>query len=217
MHTHTVERPLNHDGPPRIVFADDHRMVAQGIERLLEDTYDLVALVEDGGTLMEAIAREAPDLVLSDVNMPRGNGLEVLKALRARGDNTPFVFLTMHAEPALAAMAMKAGANGYVLKMAAGEELLLALREVLAGSTYVTPSLGVHSTSRPPNELRELTPKQREVLRLVGTGLRSRQIAEQLGLSARTVEAHKYMIMQILGVHSTVELVRRAEDLGLLL
>jgi DNA-binding NarL/FixJ family response regulator len=192
-------------------------MVAEGIERLLEDTYDLVALVEDGGSLLEAIRRERPDIVLSDINMPGGNGIEVLKTLRAGGDTTPFVFLTMHAESALAAMAMRAGANGYVLKMSAGDELLLALREVLAGSTYVTPSLGVHSTSRPPNELRELTPKQREVLRLVGRGLRSRQIADQLGLSARTVEAHKYMIMQILGVHSTVELVRRSEDLGLLL
>lgn len=217
MHPHSDESPLNRDGPPRLVFADDHRMVAEGIERLLEDTYDLVALVEDGGSLLEAIRRERPDMVLSDINMPGGNGIEVLKTLRAAGDKTPFVFLTMHAEPALAAMAMRAGANGYVLKMSAGDELLLALREVLAGSTYVTPSLGVHSTSRPPNELRELTPKQREVLRLVGQGLRSRQIADQLGLSARTVEAHKYMIMQILGVHSTVELVRRSEDLGLLL
>ncbi|MET0617912.1 MAG: response regulator transcription factor [Luteibacter sp.] len=217
MHPHTAESPLNRDGPPRIVFADDHRMVAEGIERLLEDTYNLVALVEDGGSLLEAIRRERPDMVLSDINMPGGNGIEVLKTLRAAGDHTPFVFLTMHAEPALATMAMRAGANGYVLKMSAGEELLLALREVLAGSTYVTPSLGVHSTSRPPNEMRELTPKQRQVLRLVGKGLRSRQIADQLGLSARTVEAHKYMIMQILGVHSTVELVRRSEDLGLLL
>lgn len=217
MHPHTVESPLNRDGLPRLVFADDHRMVAEGIERLLEDTYDLVALVEDGGSLLEAIRREWPDIVLSDINMPGGNGIEVLKTLRAGGDHTPFVFLTMHAEAALAAMAMRAGANGYVLKMSAGDELLLALREVLAGSTYVTPSLDLHSTSRPPNELRELTPKQREVLRLVGRGLRSRQIADQLGLSTRTVEAHKYMIMQILGVHSTVELVRRSEDLGLLL
>jgi DNA-binding NarL/FixJ family response regulator len=208
---------MNAGARPRLVFADDHRMVAEGIVRLLEPAYDIVAVVEDGGALLEAIRREVPDLVLSDINMPRGNGLEVLKALRARGDATPFVILTMHAEPSLAGMAMKAGANGYVLKMSAGEELLLALRRVRDGDTYVTPSLGVHAADRLPGEIRELTPKQREVLRMVGQGMRSREIAERMGLSTRTVEAHKYMIMQILGVHSTLELVRRSEDLGLLL
>lgn len=217
MHTPASADVMTPGARPRLVFADDHRMVAEGIVRLLEPDYDIVAVVEDGGALLEAIRRETPDLVLSDINMPRGNGLEVLKALHARGDTTPFVILTMHAEPSLADMAMKAGANGYVLKMSAGEELLLALRRVRDGDTYVTPSLGVHAADRLPGEMRELTPKQREVLRMVGQGLRSREIAERMGLSARTVEAHKYMIMQILGVHSTLELVRRSEDLGLLL
>lgn len=205
------------DRPPRIVFADDHRMVAEGIERLLEGAYDLVALVQDGAALREAVRSEVPDLVLSDINMPGGNGIEVLKAMRAEGDETPFVFLTMHAEPALAATAMRAGANGYVLKMSAGDELLSALRQVLAGANYVTPSLGLHLGRESADAGRELTPKQLEVLRLVAQGLRSRQIAEQMGLSARTVEAHKYTIMQVLDVHGTVELIRRAEELGLLL
>jgi DNA-binding NarL/FixJ family response regulator len=191
---------LSCEALPRIVFADDHRMVAEGIERLLDDD----------------IERESPDLILSDINMPGGNGLEVLKTLRARGDSTPFVFLTMHAEPALAASAMRSGANGYVLKVSAGDELLSALRQVLAGGTYVTPSLGARYLRGRMADLHELTPKQREVLRLVGSGLRSKQIAAQLGLSVRTVEAHKYTIMQILDVHSTLELVRRSEDLGLL-
>lgn len=201
---------------PRIVFADDHRMVAEGIERLLDDDFNLVALAQDGRSLLEAIERESPDLILSDINMPGGNGLEVLKTLRGRGDTTPFVFLTMHAEPALAASAMRAGANGYILKVSAGDELLSALRQVLAGGTYVTPSLGGRYLRDRTADLHELTPKQREVLRLVGSGLRSKQIAAQLGLSVRTVEAHKYTIMQILDVHSTLELVRRSEDLGLL-
>lgn len=208
---------MSSDKPPRIVFADDHLMVAEGIERLLEGAYDLVALVQDGPSLLKAVRAEHPDLVLSDVNMPGGNGLDVLKALRAEGNRTPFVFLTMHAEPALAATAMRAGANGYVLKMSAGEELLSALRQVLNGGQYVTPSLGLHMAKETADAGRELTPKQLEVLKLVAQGLRSRQIAEQLGLSARTVEAHKYTVMQILDVHGTVELVRRAEELGLLL
>ncbi|MGA7439789.1 MAG: response regulator transcription factor [Luteibacter sp.] len=201
---------------PRIVYADDHRMVAEGIQRLLAGTCELIAISQDGPGLLHLVHRERPDLILSDVNMPGGSGLDVLKTLRAEGNRTPFVFLTMHAEPALAATAMRAGANGYVLKESAGEELLMALRHVFAGSTYVTPSLGTHYLHADTLGMQELTPKQLEVLRLVGAGLRSRQIAERLGLSVRTVEAHKYTIMQILDVHSTLELVRRAEDLGLL-
>jgi DNA-binding NarL/FixJ family response regulator len=216
MSSHSVGNAVNCEALPRIVFADDHRMVAEGIERLLDDDFELVALVEDGRKLLDIIERESPDLILSDINMPGGNGLEVLKTLRARGDNTPFVFLTMHAEPALAASAMRSGANGYVLKVSAGDELLSALHQVLAGGTYVTPSLGARYPRGRMADLHELTPKQREVLRLVGSGLRSKQIAAQLGLSVRTVEAHKYTIMQILDVHSTLELVRRSEDLGLL-
>jgi DNA-binding NarL/FixJ family response regulator len=201
---------------PRIVFADDHRMVAEGIERLLDDSFELVAMTQDGHSLLELVERESPDLILSDINMPAGNGIEVLKTLRARGNQTPFVFLTMHAEPVLAASAMRSGANGYVLKLSAGEELLTALRLVLAGGTYITPSLAARHLRGRMSEVQELTPKQREILRLVGSGLRSKQIAAQLGLSVRTVEAHKYTMMQILDVHSTLELIRRSEDLGLL-
>ncbi|UPG91417.1 response regulator transcription factor [Luteibacter aegosomaticola] len=201
---------------PRVVYADDHRMVAEGIERLLAGTCELIGISQDGPGLLDLVHNERPDLILSDVNMPGGSGLDVLKTLRGEGNRTPFVFLTMHAEPALAATAMRAGANGYVLKESAGEELLTALRHVFAGSTYVTPSLGTRYLYADTLGMQELTPKQLEVLRLVGAGLRSRQIAERLGLSVRTVEAHKYTIMQILDVHSTLELVRRAEDLGLL-
>jgi DNA-binding NarL/FixJ family response regulator len=200
---------------PRIVFADDHRMVAEGITRLLEGRYDLAAMAQDGHSLLAHVRSDDPDLVLSDINMPGCNGLDVLKVLRAEGNKVPFVFLTMHAEPGLAAAAMRAGASGYVLKLAAGEELLMALHQVLHGRSYVTPSLGAHYLRGQVGALHDLTPKQREVLRLVGTGLRSKQIAAQLGLSVRTVEAHKYTIMQILDVHSTLELVRRSEELGL--
>lgn len=216
MPSYSTGNDVSCEALPRIVFADDHRMVAEGIERLLDDSFQLAALAQDGRSLLEMIERESPDLILSDINMPGGNGLEVLKTLRSQGNETPFVFLTMHAEPALAAAAMRAGANGYVLKLSAGEELLSALRLVLAGGTYVTPSLGARYLRGRMTDLHELTPKQREVLRLVGSGLRSKQIAAQLGLSVRTVEAHKYTIMQILDVHSTLELVRRSEDLGLL-
>lgn len=201
---------------PRVVLADDHRMVAEGIVRLLVADFDLIEISSEGNALLQSIRTNAPDMVVADINMPGCNGLDVLKALRAEGNRTPFVFLTMHAEPALAAAAMRAGANGYVLKMSAGDDLLSALRQVLAGGTYVTPSLGARYLSGRLHDLQHLTGKQREVLRMVGRGLRSKQIAAQLGLSVRTVEAHKYTMMQILDVHSTLELVRKSEELGLL-
>ncbi len=197
-------------------MADDHRIVAEGIKRLLEDDFDLLEIVVDGPALINAIHRHSPDLVISDITMPGCNGLEVLKQIRAEGSSVPFIFLTMHIEPALAVSAMSAGANGYVLKCSAGEDLLTAVRQVLLRGTYVTPSLGARFVSGNLYELNSLTAKQREVLRLVGRGLRSKQIAGDLGVSVRTVEAHKYTMMQILGVHSTLELVRRSEELGLL-
>jgi len=218
MHTHssTAESGISVGVLPRLVIADDHRMVAEGIERLLDDDFDLLEISADGNALIDAVRRHRPDMVIADINMPGVNGLDVLKQLRAEGFRTPFIFLTMHAEPALAAAAMRAGANGYVLKYSAGEDLLTAVRQVLLGGTYVTPSLGARYISGQLQELHSLTAKQREVLRLVGRGLRSKQIASDLGLSVRTVEAHKYTMMQILGVHSTLELVRRSEELGLL-
>lgn len=183
---------------------------------MLEDDFDLLEIIADGNMLVDALHRYQPDLVISDVSMPGSNGLDVLRKIRIEGWKTPFIFLTMHAEPGLAATAMSAGANGYVLKYSAGEDLITAVRQVLLGSTYVTPSLGARFISGRLYEYNSLTTKQREVLRLVGRGLRSKQIASDLGISVRTVEAHKYTMMQILSVHSTLELVRRSEELGLL-
>lgn len=219
MHTNTATvatTALKESRVPRLVIADDHCMVAEGIERILVEDFELLAVAGDGDALLTAVRTLQPDLVISDISMPGQSGLDVLKELRAEGSRIPFIFLTMHAEPALAAAAMRAGANGYVLKYAAGKDLVTAVRQVLAGGVYVTPSLGARYLGSQLQEIHNLTTKQREVLRLVGRGLRSKQIAAQLGLSVRTVEAHKYTMMQILGVHSTLELVRRSEELGLL-
>jgi len=219
MHTSTAavtSTTLREARVPRLVIADDHCMVAEGIERILVDDFELLQVASDGDALLEGIRRLKPDIVISDISMPGRSGLDVLKELRAEGSRVPFIFLTMHAEPALAAAAMRAGANGYVLKYAAGKDLVAAVRQVLAGGVYVTPSLGARYLGSQLQEIHNLTAKQREVLRLVGRGLRSKQIAADLGLSVRTVEAHKYTMMQILGVHSTLELVRRSEELGLL-
>jgi DNA-binding NarL/FixJ family response regulator len=201
---------------PKLIIADDHRMVAEGVQHILDEDFDLLDIVADGEALVDAVNRLQPDLVVADINMPRCNGMDALKRLRQAGMETRFVFLTMHMEPALAVAALRAGARGYILKNSAGEDLRNAAQQVMAGGTYVTPALGARYISGQMTDMRNLTSKQLQVLRLVGEGLRSKQIALQLGLSVRTVEAHKYTMMQVLGVHSTLELVRRAQDLGLL-
>lgn len=215
MHTNSARNPRV-GVRPTLIIADDHRMVAEGVQHILDEDFDLQDIVADGEALIDAVQRIKPDLVVADINMPRCNGMDALKRLRQAGFDTRFVFLTMHMEPALAVAALRAGARGYILKNSAGEDLRNAAQQVMAGGTYVTPALGARYISGQMTDMRNLTSKQLQVLRLVGEGLRSKQIALQLGLSVRTVEAHKYTMMQVLGVHSTLELVRRAQDLGLL-
>lgn len=201
---------------PRVVLADDHRLVAEGLQRLLEDECELVACVSSGTALLDAVHQYAPDLVVTDLSMPDRNGLSVMRELRAAGVQVPFVFLTMHAEPTLAEQALRAGASAYVLKSSAGEELLRAIHVVRSGRTYITPTLGARVIAAPGRgQKQELTDKQMQVLQLVSAGLRSKQIAVELGVSVRTVESHKYAIMQALDVHSTLELVRKADEYGL--
>ncbi|WP_246022877.1 response regulator [Cognatilysobacter terrigena] len=201
---------------PRIVLADDHRLVAEGVQRLLQDEFELVACVASGAALLDAVRQYAPDLVVTDLAMPDRNGLSVMRELRDGGITVPFVFLTMHAEPALAEQALRAGASGYVLKSSAGEELLRAIHAVRGGRTYITPTLAAHVIAAPVHGRKQaLTEKQKQVLQLVCAGLRSKQVAAELGVSVRTVESHRYAIMQALDVHSTVELVRKAEEYGL--
>jgi DNA-binding NarL/FixJ family response regulator len=212
----------------RVLLADDHVLVAQGVEMLLLECFCNIQIVTDGESLVEAATREPPEVIVSDISMGKMSGLEAMRALRALGIDTPFVFLTMHADPELAAEAIEAGASGYVLKSSAGDELVRAIFDVLAGRTYVTPTLAArtirasaHRAHATPGAGRAstdaaLTQKQREILTRVAQGLRSKQIAFELGLSVRTVESHKYAIMQELGVHSTVELVRKAAHAGLI-
>ena len=211
-----------------VLLADDHVLVAQGLEMLLLECFCNIRIVSDGESLVAAVEREPPDVVVSDISMAGMSGLDAMRALRGLGHEVPFVFLTMHADPELAAEAIEAGASAYVLKASAGEELVRAIFEVLAGRTYVTPTLAARTIRASAHRAHAvgasmrgggettLTQKQREILARVAQGLRSKQIAFELGLSVRTVESHKYAIMQEFGVHSTVELVRKAAHAGLI-
>ncbi|HEU4996042.1 MAG TPA: response regulator transcription factor [Gemmatimonadaceae bacterium] len=204
---------------PRVILADDHTMIVDGLRSLLRDHVDLVATVADGEALLEAARRLQPDVVITDISMPKLSGLEVLRRLTSNGAASVrtavprFVILTMHADPELAAEALRAGACGYLLKHSAGEELVVAIREVLQGRSYLTPLITkdvVSSLTRSPARARRrgLTARQREVLRLIAAGKRMKEIGAQLQLSRRTVEMHKYEMMQAIGVKTTAELIQ---------
>ncbi|AKC86680.1 response regulator [Pseudoxanthomonas suwonensis] len=199
---------------PRVLLADDHQIVAEGVARLLAPDYELLAILSNGNALVDAVLEERPDIVIADIAMPDMSGIEALRQLRQAGSMAPVVFLTMHNEPAMVEEALDAGARGYVLKAAAGEELLQAMREVLAGGAYVSPALWrsvIGRSSRPA-----LTARQKTVLTLLAEGLRSREIAARLGLSVRTVEAHRHALMQAMNARNSIELVREATRLGLI-
>src|SRR5579862_4332010 len=122
MHTNSARNPRA-SVRPRLIIADDHRMVAEGVQHILDEDFELQDIVADGEALIDAVQRTRPDLVVADINMPRCNGMDALKRLRQAGFDTRFVFLTMHMEPALAVAALRAGARGYILKNSAGEDL----------------------------------------------------------------------------------------------
>ncbi|HEY7447131.1 MAG TPA: response regulator transcription factor [Vicinamibacterales bacterium] len=204
---------------PRVILADDHVMVAQGLGRLLGEAAELVALVSDGRQLVESTRTLRPDIVVSDVTMPVMSGLDAMRQLKADGSNARFIFLTIHTDARLAAQALRAGASAYLLKQAAGEELFEALRTVMDGRTYLTPLItkDVLWTMGNPAEddTPALTPRQLEILRLVAQGKRMKEIAAELGLSVRTIEDHKAQLLRMLGVDSTAELVKFAVRQGL--
>lgn len=202
---------------PRIVMADDHRMVVEGLKSLLESEFNLIEIAEDGVQLVEAAMRLSPDVILADITMPRLNGIEALEQLRSLNCTAKVVILTMHKDATYAARALRAGASGFVLKHSASSELVTAIREALAGRTYVTPALeetlNEWSDSRSRTEtdgVFDLTPRQREVLQLFAEGRSAKEVAYSLHISTRTAENHKARIMKLLGLSTTADLVQYA-------
>jgi len=200
-----------------ILLADDHAIVTEGLARLLRDhDFAVVGAVGDGQALIDAAKRLRPDVIVTDLSMPGLSGLDVLARLKAEGIDSKVIVLTMHKDADLATVAMRGGASGFLLKESAGDELLAAIRQALQGGVYLAPALtrdvmermtGSSGASEP-----QLTVRQRDVLRLIVKGQRMKEIAANLGLSTRTVETHKYEMMETLGLHSTAELVRYALD-----
>jgi len=205
----------------KVLLADDHRIVAEGLKRLLETEFDLLGIVEDGRALLSAAAELNPDVIISDITMPELNGVEALGELRKVNPDVRLVFLTMHHNVAYARRALEAGALGYVLKHSAMGELIMAVRAASMGQTFISPAIsGELLTAMRENDeadmdpVRKLTLRQREILRLLVDGLSAKAIASRLEISARTVEFHKYSMMETLGVTSNAELIRFALQSG---
>jgi DNA-binding NarL/FixJ family response regulator len=207
---------------PRVLLADDHRVVAEGLKRLLADDFDLVGMVEDGRALVASAKKLQPDIVVADISMPRLNGIDAMAQMKKDNPDIKVVFLTMHHEPAYARRALEAGAAGFVVKHSAPEELVMAVQAALKGQTFITPALASDVLRQARYEPRQsddarqlLTPRQREILQRVAQGKSAKEIAVELAISARTVEFHKYQMMETHGLHSNAELIHFAIKHGI--
>ena len=207
---------------PRVVLADDHAIVAAGLEEILKKSANVVASVRDGRALLAAVTQYHPDVVLTDISMPLLNGLDAIRQIRNLSPETRTIILTMHSEPDLAVAAFKAGACGYLLKTSDETELEAALRDVVAGRTYVTSrvtgdvlGLLMKAKESPLEGGISLSSRQREVLQLIAEGRTMKEVATILNISQRTAESHKYDMMEVLGVKTTADLIRYAIKLKL--
>jgi DNA-binding NarL/FixJ family response regulator len=204
---------------PQILIADDHLVFAEGLRLLLEKHYSVVGTVADGRALIAEALRLKPDLILVDIRMPLLNGLDAAKRIRQQHPNVKLVFLTMQDDPNLAAAALELGTVGFVLKHSAGSELLKALDLVLHGKSYVTPKLRpgdwVKQKSRARQYSAHLTPRQREIVQMCAEGRPLKEIAGRLDLSEKTIQFHKYHIMENFNLKSNADLVLFAIKEGL--
>jgi DNA-binding NarL/FixJ family response regulator len=202
---------------PRVLLADDHRIVLEGLHSLLEPEFDIVGMVEDGQALVTEALRLRPDLVVVDISMPMLNGIDAAIQLKKSDARIQVVFLTMHADVEYAASAFEAGASGFVLKHSAPSELITTLRAAMRGGSYATSAISGElnysdrqKVNQPEESKVELSTRQREILRLLARGKSAKEIASVLQISKRTVEFHKYRMMETLNIKTSAELIQYA-------
>jgi len=201
---------------PRVIIADDHRLFAAGLERLLSVEFDIVTTVFDGRTLLDHVQRLRPDVVVQDLSLPPLNGINVIRTVRDIDPKIRVVVVTMWEDPELAAEAFRSGASAYLLKTCAVWELLEAVHFALDDKTYVSPMIASDTIQSLTTHVRngggepQLTPRQREVLRLLAEGKSMKEAAAALNLTVRTVAFHKYRMMSTLNIKTSAELVRFA-------
>jgi len=206
----------------RVLLADDHQIVLDGLRSLLSKDFALCGAARDGRELVEQALALRPDVIVADISMPLLNGIDAVRKLRDEGLAAKVVFLTMHPDVTYLSRALEAGASGYVLKHAATEDLIAAIDDALRGQRFISPQLRTEAvdefldqTKRHGKETIELTQRQREVLQLLAEGKSAKEIGGVLGISSRTVETHKYSMMDQLGVKTTAGLVQHAIRMGL--
>jgi len=209
------------DEPIRVVIADDHAVVRSGLRMLLDsqEGLEVVAVAGDVPTALQVIRAHRPTVAVLDLNMPGGSGLEAIPALRESTPETAIVVLTMQDDPAFARQALRGGALGFVLKEAADEELLEAVKLAARGETYLNPRLGARLAAQPPAPAGPpdgLSERELEVLRLIALGHTNVEIGARLYLSTRTVETHRAHVQQKTRAATRAELVRYAIDHGLI-
>lgn len=206
----------------RMLLADDHKIVLEGLRSLLEPEYEIVGAVEDGRELLAKAEELCPDVIIADISMPKLNGIEAVSQIKKTDSQIKVIFLTMHPDVSYAKRAFEAGASGYVLKHSASTELITAIEQALKGRTYVTPMIAGElmqfykkETYIKDDITKKLTLRQREVLQLLAEGHSAKEIASILNISTRTVEFHKYRMMEELNINTTAELVQYAIKQGI--
>jgi DNA-binding NarL/FixJ family response regulator len=207
---------------PRVLLADDHLILMDGLKSLLEHRFEVVGTVVDGRALLEAAAKLQPDIVVLDIAMPELNGLDAARQLKRTMPSVKLIFLTVNKDPYIAGEAFRAGASAFLLKQSAALELTDAMDRVLKGSSYVTPSVAQGLTNislRAPEALEhapEPTLRQREVIQLLAEGHSMKEVADRLSITRRTVACHKYAAMELLQLKTNSELVQYAIKQGII-
>ncbi len=206
----------------RVLLADDHRILAEGLKGLLVSEFDLIGVVEDGRAMVDVCKALKPDVIIADISMPNLNGIEALEEMRKFDPSVRVIFLTMHRDVAYACRAIEAGAVGFVLKHSAPEELVLAVRAAAQGRMFITPTLAgevLRALKQNPlvtaDPVALLTLRQREILRVLVDGLTTKEIGSKLHISARTVEDHKYRMVDSLQLKGSAELIHFAIKHGI--
>ncbi len=206
---------------PRILLADDHALILEGFQRLLEPEYQVVGTAKDGRELLAMAAQTRPDVIVTDISMPNLNGLDACRKLRKTMPEVKLLVLTMNEDSELVATAIRIGVNGFLLKNSAASELFQAIKSVMNGETYITPMVtaGMIGSLMSGNDGRDssemLTVRQREVLQLLAEGNTMKQVARILNVTPRTVAFHKYRIMDDLHIDSNAALIQYAIKHGL--
>ncbi|MBX9852237.1 MAG: response regulator transcription factor [Cytophagaceae bacterium] len=206
----------------KIILADDHPLIREGFKALLKKNkeFEVIGEAENGKELIRIISELTPDILLLDITMPQLNGLEAIAQLKKVNPDIKFIVLTMHEEREYVLNSIKSGASGYLLKNIEREELEKAIKRVYEGGKYFSPSvsniLAETIMKSDKEEITEISPREKEVLRYVAEGNSTKQIASILNISDRTVESHRINLLKKLRVHNTAELIRKATELKLL-